>query len=135
MCRIPHASARGKKGQKVVEVSGKIVTRAPPDPYVDIVALPDAPPVAFEIAAEEQLRRVRRNRRSGIVCEELRFPGDDRRGPIALPLQDAGNRTEVAACADENRRFKLIVGNPAILSPPQRDQRRVIDDAHSRPPQ
>jgi hypothetical protein len=41
----------------------------------------------------------------------------------------------VATCADDNRRFDLLIGHPPVTPPRERDERPIVEHTHLRPAQ
>ena len=125
---------------EVADVAVEVAAIAAADADVEVVALGDAPPVPFEIAAEVQLRRAGHRRSPSSAHTELRFLGHDRRRAFrAPPRRCAGDRTEVPAGANDDRRFDLLVGYPGVsrstagdrsASPRARARRNVAAESH-----
>src|SRR5207249_10041567 len=98
--RLGHAAARCEKRHKIPKMSSKGGAFTASDPDIEIAALPHAPSVAFEIAAEEQFGRVRCDVAFAFVEGELHLAGHDGRCGVGAPvLQLTGDGAEVSAGA------------------------------------
>src|SRR5258706_345599 len=131
-CRVRYAASRRQKRDETSEVIGKCTVRAPSDSDVEIIVLPHAPPIAFEIARKEQFGSIGRDRRRSAVEAELRFFGDDRDSMVAPALQMTPDGTEMTPGTDNYWRFNFIVDDPCVAAPPERPEGCSVDDANAR---
>ena len=109
---------------------------SPADADVEILALSHAPPVTLEITAEQQLGRLAIAVRVRDIESKLRLFRNHRRQRVRRALQVAGDRTEVPARTDDDRRLDRVVtgsDNPPVAVPSQRGHRRPLEDAHTGP--
>src|SRR5688572_3396962 len=111
---IGQCAAALEEYRKLLDVIVEVLRLAPADPDVQVMALPDAPRVAFEVAAEEQLGDSRGDVGAPAVERELRFLGYHGSRRISAPAYDARHRTEMAAGADHDRRFDRLVHDPRL---------------------
>ena len=106
-------------GDELPDMAVEVAAIAAADADIEVVALGDTPRVPFEIPAEVQLRRQVTG--DGVPAHtKLRFLGHDRRRGVRAATQVPGDRTEVPAGANEDRRLDRLVGNPGRAGPRRR---------------
>src|SRR5438046_2102490 len=89
-----------------------------PEPNIEVVLLPEAPAIPFEIAAEIEFGLVRRDAEQGSVSpidRKLHLLRHDERRTIDCRIEQSRHRTEVAAGADEHRRPGAPVDHPVSI--------------------